>query len=145
MRLLLRCNGFNNFFAVNFPSFCPSFFWFPFILFWFPFFLVGLEYCTLKSLEHFSFNSVRWGGSWYFRAKLKGRVSNKNDELYLHDHTNTYSISKAMFRNQNYNAGQLLFLYISLVCDCLFVILLKPFSQLFLLLRLSNWRRYDRF
>ena len=27
------------------------------------FFLVGLEYCTLKSLEHFSFNSVRWGGS----------------------------------------------------------------------------------
>ena len=30
-----------------------------------------------------------------------------NDELYLHDHTNTYSIAKAMFRNQNYNTGQL--------------------------------------
>ena len=31
-----------------------------------------------------------------------------NSELYLHDHTNTYSIAKAMFRNQNYNtAGQL--------------------------------------
>ena len=43
--------------------FAPSFVCFPFILFLFPFFLVGLEYCTLKSLEHFSFNSVRWGGS----------------------------------------------------------------------------------
>ena len=33
---------------------------------------------------------------------------NNNSELYLHDHTNTYSIAKAMFRNQNYNtAGQL--------------------------------------
>ena len=62
MRLLLRCNGFNNSFAVNFHSFCLSFFCFPFILFLFPFFLVGLEYCTLKSLEHFSFNSVRWEG-----------------------------------------------------------------------------------
>ena len=30
-----------------------------------------------------------------------------NDELYLHDHTNTYSIAKAMFRNQNYNTGRL--------------------------------------
>ena len=42
---------------------------FAFILLLFPFFscsfvcLVGLESCTLKSLEHFSFNSVRWGGS----------------------------------------------------------------------------------
>ena len=26
-----------------------------------------------------------------------------NNELYLHDHTNTYSIAKAMFRNKNYN------------------------------------------
>ena len=26
------------------------------------FFFVSLEYCTLKSLQHFSFNSVRWGG-----------------------------------------------------------------------------------
>ena len=25
----------------------------------------------------------------------------------MHDHTNTYSIAKAMFRNQNYNTGQL--------------------------------------
>ena len=24
-----------------------------------------------------------------------------NNELYLHDHTNTYSIAKAVFRNQN--------------------------------------------
>ena len=30
-----------------------------------------------------------------------------NNELYLHDHTSTYSIAKAMFRNQNYNTGQL--------------------------------------
>ena len=27
--------------------------------------------------------------------------------LILHDHTSTYSIAKAMFRNQNYNTGQL--------------------------------------
>ena len=30
-----------------------------------------------------------------------------NNELYLYDHTSTYSIVKAMFRNQNYNTGQL--------------------------------------
>ena len=30
-----------------------------------------------------------------------------NNELYLHDHTSTYSIAKAIFRNQNYNTGQL--------------------------------------
>ena len=76
MRLLLRCNGFNNSFAVNFHSFCPSFFCFPFILFFFPFFLVGLEYCTLKNLEHFSFNSVRWGGSWYFRPSSREGLAN---------------------------------------------------------------------
>ena len=34
-------------------------------------------------------------------------TSNNNTELYLHDHTNTYSIAKAMSRNQNYNIGQL--------------------------------------
>ena len=33
--------------------------------------------------------------------------NNNNNKLYLHDHTNTYSIAKAMFRNQNYNIGQL--------------------------------------
>ena len=33
--------------------------------------------------------------------------NNNNNELYLHDHTNTYSIAKAMFRIQNYNTGQL--------------------------------------
>ena len=32
---------------------------------------------------------------------------NNNNELYLHDQINTYSIAKAMFRNQNYNTGQL--------------------------------------
>ena len=76
MRLLLRCNGFNNSFAVDFHSFRPSFFCFPFILFLFPFFLVSLEYCTLKSLEHFSFNSVRWGGSCYFRPSSRGGLAN---------------------------------------------------------------------
>ena len=30
-----------------------------------------------------------------------------NIKPYLRDHTNTYSIPKAMFRNQNYNTGQL--------------------------------------
>ena len=30
-----------------------------------------------------------------------------NNELYLHDLTSTQSIAKAMFRNQNYNTGQL--------------------------------------
>jgi len=33
-------------------------------------------------------------------------MTDNNIELYLHDHTNTYSIAKAMFRNQNYNIGQ---------------------------------------
>ena len=36
-----------------------------------------------------------------------GKINNNNNELYLHDHTKTYSIAKAMFRNQNYNTGQL--------------------------------------
>ena len=35
--------------------------------------------------------------------------SYNNNEPYLHDHTNTYSLAKAMFRNQNYNTGQLRF------------------------------------
>ena len=34
-------------------------------------------------------------------------VTNNNNELNLHDHTNTYSTAKAMFRNQNYDIGQL--------------------------------------
>ena len=32
---------------------------------------------------------------------------NNNNKLYLHDHTSTYSIAKTIFRNQNYNTGQL--------------------------------------
>ena len=39
---------------------------------------------------------------------LRGdHFNNNNNELYFHDHTSTYSIAKAMFRNQNYNTGQL--------------------------------------
>ena len=34
-----------------------------------------------------------------------GSNNNKN-ELYLHDHTSTYSIAKAIFRNQNYIIAQ---------------------------------------
>ena len=34
-------------------------------------------------------------------------VTNNNNELYLHDHTSTYSIAKAIFRNENYIIGQL--------------------------------------
>ena len=30
-----------------------------------------------------------------------------NNLAYLHDHTSTYGIAKAIFRNQNYNTGQL--------------------------------------
>jgi len=37
-----------------------------------------------------------------FRVK-----NNNNNELYLCDHTNTYSIAKAMPRNQNYDTWQL--------------------------------------
>ena len=43
---------------------------------WKVFFLFGLEYCTLKSLEHFFFNSVRWGGSWYFRPSSREGLAN---------------------------------------------------------------------
>ena len=76
MPLSLRCNGFNNFFAVNFHSFCSSFFLLSFYFVFVSFFLVGLEYCTLKSLEHFSFNSVRRGGSCYFRPSIRGGLAN---------------------------------------------------------------------
>ena len=33
--------------------------------------------------------------------------NNNNNELYLHDHTSTCSIAKAIFKNQNYITGQL--------------------------------------
>ena len=42
----------------------------------------------------------------YLRMSVKRGVGvNNNNELYLHDHTKTYSIAKAIFRNQNYNTG----------------------------------------
>ena len=34
-----------------------------------------------------------------------GGNNNNNNEVYLQDHTGTYSIAKAIFRNQNYNTG----------------------------------------
>ena len=46
--------------------------------------------------------------SWYLM--IFGFVSfafNNNNELYLDDHTSTYSVAKAIFRNQNDNTGQL--------------------------------------
>ena len=42
-----------------------------------------------------------------FNTDTKGTDARNNHELYLHDHTNNYSIARAMFRNQNYNTGQL--------------------------------------
>ena len=36
-----------------------------------------------------------------------GKIATNNNELYLDDHTSTYSFAKAMFRGQNYNTGQL--------------------------------------
>ena len=77
MRFLLRCNMVSVALLQLTPILLPwLFFCFPFILFLFPFFLVGLEYCTLKSLEHFSFNCVRWGGSLYFRPSSRGGLAN---------------------------------------------------------------------
>ena len=35
------------------------------------------------------------------------KIATNNNELYLHDHTSTYSFAKAMFRGHNYNTGQL--------------------------------------
>ena len=40
-----------------------------------------------------------------FNTDTKGTDARTNHELYLHDHTNNYSIARAMFRNQNYNTG----------------------------------------
>ena len=58
----------------------------------------GFERRGLKNKRNFvSFHQLR---------KLV-ETNNNNNELYLHDHTSTYSIAKAMFRNQNYNTGQL--------------------------------------
>ena len=64
----------SNLFALAFFFFFLLSFYFVFVSFLF--FLVGLEYYTLKSLEHFSFNSVRWGGSWYFRPSSRGGLAN---------------------------------------------------------------------
>ena len=40
--------------------------------------------------------------------------NNNNNEFYLHDHRNTYSIAKPMFRNQNYTQGN----YVALIIIC---------------------------
>ena len=58
--------------------------------------MVKLKYYGIKG------KTVGWIKSW-----LTNNNNNNNNELYLHDDTNTYSIAKAMFRNQNYNTGQL--------------------------------------
>ena len=58
---------------------------------------------------------TRFSAKFTGANELKSRVNTQvpmgcdnNNELYLHDHTNTYSIAKAMFRpSQNYNIGQL--------------------------------------
>ena len=42
------------------------------------------------------------------------RPTNNNNELYLHDHTNTYSIAKAMFRSQITTPGN----YVTLTIIC---------------------------
>ena len=39
--------------------------------------------------------------------EINSNKNNNNNELYLHDHASTYSIAEAIFRNQNYNTGQL--------------------------------------
>ena len=57
--------------------------------------MVKLKYYGIKG------KTVGWIKSWLTNN------NNNNNELYLHDDTNTYSIAKAMFRNQNYNTGQL--------------------------------------
>ena len=57
----------------------------------------------MVKLKYYGINgkTVGWIKSWLTNN------NNNNNELCLHDHTNTYSIAKAMFRNQNYNTGQL--------------------------------------
>ena len=51
--------------------------------------------------------SCRFLNSFFF---LHGAIINSNNnELYLHDHTSTYSITKAIFRNQIFIIGQLLY------------------------------------
>ena len=47
--------------------------------------------------------------SWYLMifGFASFAFNNNNNELYLHDHTSTNSIAKAIFRNPNYNTGQL--------------------------------------
>ena len=38
---------------------------------------------------------------------MRSGGNNNNNELYLQDHTSTYSIANAIFRNENYNTRQL--------------------------------------
>ena len=45
--------------------------------------------------------SIEQNGTFTFRTP------DNNNGLYLHDHRSTYIIAKAIFRNQNYNTGQL--------------------------------------
>ena len=46
--------------------------------------------------------------SWYLMIfGFASFAFNNNNELYLDDHTSTYSVAKAIFRNQNDNTGQL--------------------------------------
>ena len=44
--------------------------------------------------------------SWYLMIfGFASFAFNNNNELYLDDHTSTYSVAKAIFRNQNDNTG----------------------------------------
>ena len=66
-----------------------------------------------------------------------GGVGTVNNELYLHDHTNTYIIAKAMFRNQNYNTDPEIRLMPGLKKKIYF----WPFGPQFgLKIRVGGWR-----
>ena len=70
----------------------------------------GLENRSTRSTSFKTRFSAKFPGANELKSRVNTQVPmgcDNNNELYLHDHTNTYSIAKAMFRNQNYNIGQL--------------------------------------
>ena len=61
----------------------------------------------LSSRFHSHFFAVTAPNWFIVLCKYLLKRSTNNNELYLHGHASTHSIAKAMFRNQNYNTGQL--------------------------------------
>ena len=86
----------------------------------FPLAFCLLQLCTRSDSKTLSLRIKPYGTSFFHSEKdyCKSRINNgffffklehqPHQRAFMHDHTNTYNIAKAMlFRRQNYNTGQL--------------------------------------